>query len=96
MASSAVGEATLDFGAAPGTNIAEVAVTGQTSLGLTALCEAFVMGDSTADHNVVEHQVAPIKLTCGALVAGTGFTITGVTEWRLTGTFKVRWVWTGA
>jgi hypothetical protein len=56
-----------------------------------------MMADTTvsgaAGHNAEEHKLLPIKLTCGALVAGTGFTIFGVTEFRLTSTFQVRWVW---
>jgi hypothetical protein len=49
--------------------------------------------DTTATHNAVEHAIAPIKLSCTAIVPGTGFTIQGISEWRLTGTFVVRWVW---
>lgn len=90
---SATGISTLDFGAVPGTNIASVTVTGQTGITSNSHAEAWMMADSTDDHNAVEHQVAPIKITCGSIVADTGFTITGVTDWRLTGTFKVHWVW---
>jgi hypothetical protein len=89
----AAGTATVDFGAAPGTNVVTVAVTGQAGILGTSHAEAWMMGDATADHNAVEHAIAPIKLSCGSLVAGTGFTITAATEWRLTGTFTVHWVW---
>lgn len=90
---SATGTATLNFGSAPGTNFVSVAVIGQGSISGTSHVEAFMMGDSTATHNATEHMLAPIKLTCGSVVAGTGFTIFASTEWRLTGTFTVRWVW---
>jgi len=91
---SATGNLTLDFGAAPGTNIAETTVTGQASILGTSGVEAYMMGlDTTATHNAVEHAIAPIKLSCTAIVPGTGFTIQGISEWRLTGTFVVRWVW---
>lgn len=88
------GTATLDFGSAPGTNITTVDVTGQTGLLATDHVEVFMMGtDSTASHNAYEHMIAPIRLTVSSITAGTGFTIVGVTDLRVTGTFKVRWVW---
>lgn len=88
------GTATLDFGAAPGTNIVSVAVTGLTGLVATDHVEAFMMGtDSTATHNAYEHMVAPIRLSVTSITAGSGFTITGVTDYRLTGTFKIHYVW---
>lgn len=88
------GTATLDFGATPGTNIAEVAVTGQAGLVATDHVEVFMMGtDSTATHNAYEHKVVPMRLTISSITAGVGFMITGVTDYRLDGTFKVRWVW---
>ena len=88
-----VGEATIDFGSAPGTNVVSVAVTGQTTITTDATIYAFMASDSTASHNEIEHQFVPIKLTCGNIVAGTGFTIYAVTDLRLSGTFNVRWTW---
>jgi hypothetical protein len=91
---SGTGNVTLDFGAAPGTNIATATVTGQTTISATSGVEAYLMGiDTTATHNAVEHSLVPINLSCISITAGTGFTIQGASEWRLTGTFKVRWVW---
>ena len=48
---------------------------------------------SAYGHNAEEHKLVPLQLTCGNVVAGTGFTIYAETEWRLTSTFQVRWVW---
>lgn len=93
---SGVGTSTLDFGSAPGTNIATVAVTGQAEIPADAYIEAWFQGDSTADHNAYEHlYVFPqrVGLVCGDIVAGTGFTVHAETELRLTGTIKCRWVW---
>lgn len=87
------GTATINFGAAPGGHQAQVAVTGQTTIVSGSLCEAFMMLDSTADHSADEHLIAPIRLVCGSVVAGTGFTIYACSEWSLTGSFSVRWVW---
>jgi hypothetical protein len=88
-----VGTATLNFGSAPGTNVVETTVTGQTGITTSSHVEAWLMGDSTAGHNAYEHAIVPIKLSCGSLVNNTGFTITASSEWRLTGTFTAHWVW---
>lgn len=91
---SGTGTATLDFGSTPGTNIATVDVTGQASIGANSHVEAFLMGsDSTATHNAYEHAIVPMIIRIITVVAGTGFTIQGATDWRLNGTFKVRWAW---
>lgn len=90
---SAQGTATVDFGAAPGSSSATVAVTGQTAILIGSAVEAWLMADTTADHNDIEHAFVPITVRCGAIVAGTGFTIYAFTDLRLTGTFSVRWVW---
>ena len=34
-----------------------------------------------------------MTLTCGTIVAGTGFTVFGRSEWRLTGKWNFRWEW---
>ena len=94
---SQTGTAIIDFGAPPGTNIASIVITGQTAIVAGSLVEAWMMSDSTAvgavGHNEPEHRIVPIKLTCGDIVPGVGFTIWAETDWRLTSTFQVRWVW---
>lgn len=88
------GTAVLDFGSAPGTNRVVTTVTGQGSILSGSNVEAFIMGnDSTATHNMDEHQLVPMILRCGNIVASTGFDIVAYSEFRLTGTFNVRWVW---
>lgn len=90
----ATGTATLNFGAAPGTNRVVVSVTGQSAIASNSYVEAFMMGsDSTADHNASEHEIVPMTFRCTNLVAGTGFDIVASTDFRLTGQFTVRWVW---
>lgn len=89
------GSATLDFGAAPGSTVASVAVTGQTGILSGSRIRAWVQG-STADHNAYEHtRIFPgrIGLAAGDVVAGTGFTIHAETELRLTGDVAVNWEW---
>ena len=86
-----VGTATLTFDDA---GEAQVVVTGQTTLAADADIEAFMMGDSTADHAEDEHIVEPIHLRVGDVIAGTGFTIYAELEHgRADGDYQVRWVW---
>lgn len=90
----AQGTATIDFGT--GGQVASVAVTGQAAISLTSSAAAFFQGnDSTADNSDYQHMMAPlaIQCVCNAIVAGTGFTINAFSQWKLTGTFTVRWVW---
>jgi len=70
-------------------------VTGQAGIGLSDGVDAFIMVESSADHNAEEHKIFSrmVGLTCGDIVAGTGFTIHAETELRLTGAVKVQWVW---
>lgn len=94
----ATGEATIDFGAFPGANEASVAVTGQATIPSDARCEAWFMGSSTTtDHTANDHRYIArfASLSCGAVVAGTGFTIYANSEQKPQGTFKVQWVWQG-
>lgn len=81
------GTATLDFGSAPGTNFIQTVVTGLTGIGASPSIKLWIQADSTLTHNAYEHIVAPIKLAPSDIVAGTGFTINALTDWRLTGTF---------
>jgi hypothetical protein len=89
----AKGATTIDFGAAPGGNLASVAVAGQAAILSTSYVEAFLMYEATADALADEQLIAPINLRCGTPVDGVGFTIYAASEWVLTGTYAVRWVW---
>ncbi len=87
------GTATVDFGAMPGSSQATVAVTGQAAFTSGNSAEAWMMGDSTADHNSDEHKMVPLTLRIGDYVTGTGFTIYATYDGALTGQFTVRWAW---
>lgn len=93
---NAIGTATIDFGAFPGSNEASIAVTGQTTIGVGSKVEAFVMGDSTSGtHTASDHRYFAmlVGLTCGTPTAGVGFTIYGRSAEKLQGTFALQWVW---
>ncbi len=90
------GTATLNFGAAPGGQLATVAVTGQTGLLSGSNIRVWIQGEASADHSEYEHTRVlsrEIGLSVDTITAGVGFTIVGVTELQLTGTVAVRWQW---
>lgn len=98
------GEATLNFGAFPGASDASVAVTGQAGVAPDSSVQAWVVPKATADHSVDEHILEAIKVFAGNIVAGTGFTIYGISDNQLQdpagntpmlwGQWSVRWAWT--
>lgn len=90
------GSTTLNFGAAPGTNVVVTTVTGQTGITPASHVEAWIMGEATANHNAYEHSrilAREVSVACENIVNGTGFDIVGSTELRLTGLVAVHWVW---
>jgi hypothetical protein len=74
----ATGTATIDFGAAPGSSDASIAVTGQASIVSGSYVEAWLRPEATADHSEDEHVFETIRVVAGNIVAGTGFTIYAV------------------
>lgn len=91
------GIATLDFGSAPGSNEASIAITTETSILNTSKVEAFVMSDDTStSHTASDHKYFPMLagLTCGTPTTGVGFTIYARSAHKLTGTWTVRYLWT--
>lgn len=92
---SNTGSATIDFGAWPGSNETSVDVTGQATITALAFVEAFFMADTSADHTASDHRYAGnfINLSCGNVVAGTGFTIYARSTEKMTGEWAVRYVW---
>jgi len=93
LVAGGTGSAVLNFGATPGTNLVETVVVGQTGILAGSQVAVWMMPEATATHNAYEHAVVPMKLSGGDIVPGVGFTIRAVTDWRLDGTFKVRWSW---
>lgn len=90
------GTVTFDFGSAPGTNVVQTTVSAAT-IGATSKVEIYLMGtDSTATHNVIEHQMLPLgglSLQVVSVTAGVGFTAQAMSMLRLDGTFIARYVW---
>lgn len=90
------GTVTLNFGAAPGTNVVTTTVS-DAAIGASSKVEIYLMGtDSTATHNAVEHQMLPLgglSMTPISITAGVGFTAQAMSLLKLTGTFTARYVW---
>jgi hypothetical protein len=90
----AQGTATLDFGAFPGKTDTTVSVTGQTSIVAGSAVEAWIRPVDTTEHSADEHVLETLRVTARDIVAGTGFTIQGVSDMhRLYGQYNVWWVW---
>ncbi len=94
------GTATISFGTSlpdvPASE-ASVTVTGQTSILSTSFIEAWIMAESTASNTTTDHLFAgvSVKLVCGDIVVGTGFTIYATCiAGLLHGDLKVKWVYT--
>lgn len=87
------GVAIIDFGAA-GQDIASLAITGQGAILTTSKIFVSVMAVDSADHSADEHLVEQLSVRAGNIIAGTGFTIYGVTTGlALRGKFNVSWMW---
>lgn len=91
----AQGTVTLDFGAFPGASDVTVAVTGQAAILAGSLVEAWVFPAATTDHSADEHLVETLDVYAGNIVAGTGFTVYGISEGSglIYGKWNIAWVW---
>jgi hypothetical protein len=76
-AAGSTGVASLDFGAFPGASDASVAVSAP-AIGAGDRPFAWIFPAATADHTADEHMVEPFEVFANAVVAGVGFTISGV------------------
>lgn len=88
------GQAVIDFGVLPGTNEANVVIS-DTNILSTSVPSAAFAAVATSDHTISDHSYIPLftKLTCGAPVAGVGFTIYATSLEKLSGTFNVNYTW---
>lgn len=95
---SAVGTTLIDFGPFPGTSNTSVSVNGQGRINTNSILNAWVAPASTTDHSADEHTMETLKVTAGAIVPGSGFTIYGVNtgaDTRLYGKWSVNWQYQG-
>jgi len=92
---NALGTATLDFGAWPGSNEAQVVIGGQSAISAGSYTGVFPMAEASGAHTLNDSTYAFmwIAVTCTAAVAGVGFTVLARSAYSFTGTFVIRWVW---
>jgi hypothetical protein len=94
MASN-TGTIEIDFGANPGLSEQTAVVTGQSAISATSNVEAWIMSEASTNHTANDQSWVTLfcALTCGIPTAATGFTIYAKSTEKLTGKFKIRWVW---
>ena len=87
---SAMGSVGLDFGAWPGNLLTSVDIIGQVAIQAypTSLVECWIIPLATVDHTADEHPLESFEVFAGNIIAGTGFTIYGVSEWIAGGQAK--------
>jgi len=88
----ASGSTVIDFGAFPGSPMAQVSVPVTTNFGIV---QAWVQPSSTPDHSADEHIVETLKVIAGNVLLGTGFTIYGLntSPGRLYGRWNVSYMY---
>ncbi len=87
------GTAEIDFGGFPGSNEASILVAAE---GVTAAThvEAWVMGsDTTTDHTAQDHRYFPLFAALTTAADADAFTVYGRSTQKLTGAFKIHYVW---
>lgn len=86
----------VNFGAHPGTDIATVAVTGQTTIAADSKITVWIFPKDTTDHTAEEHLIEDIRVfvPVASIIVGTGFTVHAVAEsGRAHGLWNVGWMW---
>ena len=83
----------LDFGTTP-SDTASLVITGQTDILAGSTVIAVQVYTDTDTNSADEQLVQPLALSCGSIVAGTGFTIFAYSiTGPVTGKFGVTWTW---
>jgi hypothetical protein len=83
---------TLNFGSAPGTNIATASIS-TPNVNNNSTINIYIMNTSSMDHNTIDHQILALysKVIPGTIVENTSFIATCITDLRLNGTFKAKY-----
>ncbi len=86
------GEATIDFGAPPGSNYATASIS-TPNVTNNSNIHIYIMSTASADHNAMEHQIFSLYGTVmpDNIIDNTSFDIVALSQLRLNGTFKVRY-----
>jgi hypothetical protein len=93
IARNNVGEANLDFGSTPGTNTVTTTIS-NTDVTNNSYINIYIMNTSSIDHNTEDHKLFALysKMIPGNIIDNTSFDITGITDLRVNGIFKVKYI----
>ena len=93
IAGNNIGEANLDFGSTPGTNTATVTIS-NTNVTNNSYVNIYIMNTSSIDHNTEDHKLFALysKMIPENIIDNTYFDIIGITDLRINGIFKVKYI----
>lgn len=88
-----IGVVDLNFGAAPGTNTTTLTVL-NSNVTNNSFINVYVMSTSSIDHNAENHKIFALysKVIPENIVNNTSFDITGITDLRVNGIFKIKYI----
>jgi hypothetical protein len=86
------GTGTLNFGSITSSGTNDTSVIIINSAVLTTSIITLQINGTTAEHNSLEHTIAPIRLTYDTIINNTSFKVTAVSDWQLTGTFQFNYL----
>ena len=88
-----IGEANLNFGYAPGTNTVTTTIS-NADVTNNSYINIYIMNTSSIDHNTEDHKLFALysKVIPGNIIDNTSFDITGITDLRVNGIFKVKYI----
>lgn len=90
---SALGTATLDFGAWPGAGLATATVA-TAGIATSSIVAGAIRLEATADHTADEALAEQLKVSCGNIVANTSFDIwVECIDSNSYGQWRVDWTW---
>lgn len=93
IARNNIGEANLNFGSTPGTNTATVTIS-NTNVTNNSYVNIYIMNTSSIDHNTEDHKLFALysKMIPENIINNTSFDIIGITDLRVNGIFKVKYI----
>jgi hypothetical protein len=93
LAGNNIGEANLNFGSTPGTNTVTTTIL-NANVTSNSYINIYIMNTSSIDHNTEDHKLFALysKVIPGNIINNTSFDITGITDLRVNGIFKVKYI----
>lgn len=88
-----IGVATLNFGEPPGTNTTSASIS-SSIVNNNSYINIYIMNTSSLNHNIEDHKLFALYSRVGVdnIIDNTSFDITGITDLRINGEFKVKYI----